>query len=288
MKVLITGAQGQLGFDCLRQFRKNPKIDPVGIDVADLDLTDFSLTEKYLRKCQPDVVVHCAAWTQVDLAEKNPEKVFLINAEATGNLARICQQIQAKLVYISTDYVFSGTGTSAREVDEPKEALSVYGKSKALGEEYVQRNSNRYFILRISGAFGIHGNNFVKTMLKLSQTKKEIYVVCDQIGSVTYTVDLARQIEQMIFTDRYGIYHVTNEGFLSWYDFAEEIFKQAHQKMVVHPISTEEYRKMVDNQAYRPLNSRLSKTSLVQAGFPLLPRWEDALSRFLKELKENE
>ena len=285
IKILVTGVKGQLGFDCVRELKERGYTNVSGIDIADLDLTDEIRVIDYITQFQPDVVMHNAAWTAVDKAEENPDKVYEINALAPKYIAQACNMVGAKMVYISTDYVFNGLGDKPFNIDDPKEGLSVYGKTKAQGEDFVIENLDEYFIVRISWVFGKNGNNFVKTMLKLAgMGKTELNVVCDQIGSVTYTYDLSKLLCDMIETDKYGIYHATNEGFISWAEFAREIFKQKGLNVKVNDVTTEEYLKMVPQQAKRPLNSRMSKKSLDDAGFKRLPDWKDALERYLKEI----
>lgn len=285
-RILVTGVKGQLGYDCVRELKERGYSNIKGIDIDDLDLTKENDVKKYILDYKPDVVMHNAAWTAVDEAEKYPEKVYEINSLAPKYIAQACKHINAKLAYISTDYVFNGLGDTPFNVNSPKEGLSIYGKTKAQGEDFVMSNTNKYFIVRISWVFGKNGNNFVKTMLKLANMgKTQLNVVSDQIGSVTYTYDLAKLLCDMIETEKYGIYHATNEGFISWAEFAEEIFKLACKNVKVHYVTTEEYLKLVPQQAKRPLNSRMSKTSLDQAGFNRLPCWKDALSRYLKEIE---
>ena len=285
IKILVTGVKGQLGFDCVRELKERGYTNVSGIDIEDLDLTDEIRVIDYITQFQPDVVMHNAAWTAVDKAEENPDKVYEVNALAPKYIAQACNMVGAKMVYISTDYVFNGLGDKPFNIDDPKEGLSVYGKTKAQGEDFVIENLDEYFIVRISWVFGKNGNNFVKTMLKLAgMGKTELNVVCDQIGSVTYTYDLSKLLCDMIETDKYGIYHATNEGYISWAEFAEEIFKQSNNNVKVNYVTTEEYLKMVRQQAKRPLNSRMSKKSLDDAGFKRLPDWKDALSRYLKEI----
>ncbi len=287
-KILVTGAKGQLGFDCIRELKKRGYQDVMGIDIEDLDITNEDAVYKFIENYHPSVVMHNAAWTAVDKAEENPQRVYEVNALGTKYIAEACKKVNAKLVYISTDYVFDGLGTTPFEVDDHRSGLSVYGKTKAQGEDFVISILDKFFIVRISWVFGLNGNNFVKTMLRLAQNgKKELNVVCDQIGSVTYTYDLSKVLCDMIETKKYGIYHATNEGFLSWFDFAVEIFNLAGVDVKVNPVTTEEYLKLIPQQAKRPLNSRMSKDSLIQAGFSLLPNWKDALKRYLKELKDN-
>ena len=285
MRILVTGVNGQLGYDCVRELKERGYTNVKGIDIEDLDITDESAVHKYITEYNPDVVMHNAAWTAVDKAEQMPEKVYQVNALGPKYIAEACKKINAKMVYISTDYVFDGKGESQFEVDDPKNGLSVYGKTKSQGEDFVTSTISNYFIVRISWVFGFNGNNFVKTMLKLGSRMSEINVVCDQIGSVTYTYDLAKLLCDMIETDKYGIYHATNEGMISWADFATEIMKQANLACKVNHVTTEEYKRLVPNQADRPLNSRMSKKSLDNAGFNRLPNWKDALSRYLHELE---
>lgn len=285
MKILVTGVKGQLGYDCVRELKERGYKNILGIDIEDLDLTDEVAVKKYINNYNPDVVMHNAAWTQVDKAEENKEKVYEVNALATKYIAEACKIIDAKMVYISTDYVFNGLGDKPFETNDPKEGLSVYGKTKSQGEDFVKEILNKYFIVRISWVFGKNGNNFVKTMLKLAgMGKTELNVVADQIGSVTYTYDLSKLLCDMIETTKYGIYHATNEGYISWAEFAEEIFKITNKNVKVNHVTTEEYLNMVPQQAKRPLNSRMSKVSLDDAGFNRLPDWKDALSRYLKEI----
>ena len=284
MKILITGIKGQLGYDCVRELKERGYTNVKGIDIEDLDITDESAVHKFITEYNPDVVMHNAAWTAVDKAEQMPDKVYQVNALGPKYIAEACKEVNAKMVYISTDYVFDGKGESQFEVDDPKNGLSVYGKTKSQGEDFVTSTISNYFIVRISWVFGYNGNNFVKTMLKLGSRMSEINVVCDQIGSVTYTYDLSKLLCDMIETDKYGIYHATNEGMISWADFATEIMKQANLACKVNHVTTEEYKRLVPNQADRPLNSRMSKKSLDNAGFNRLPDWKNALSRYLKEL----
>lgn len=287
-KVLVTGSKGQLGYDCIRELQERGYTNILGIDIEDLDITDENAVNSYIKTYNPDVVIHNAAWTAVDKAELNQAAVYNVNALGTKYIAEACKEINAKMVYISTDYVFNGQGNKPFETYDDKGGLSVYGKTKSQGEDFVQELLDKYFIVRISWVFGKNGNNFVKTMLKLADIgKTEINVVNDQIGSVTYTYDLSKLLCDMIETDRYGIYHATNEGYISWYDFAVEIFKQTNMNVIVNPISTEDYNKLVPQQAIRPLNSRLSKTSLDKNEFKRLPEWKDALKRYLKELNIN-
>lgn len=285
-KILVTGVKGQLGYDCLRELSKRGYTNVKGIDIDDLDITCEDAVYKYIYEYHPDVVMHNAAFTSVDKAEQMPQLVYKVNALGTKYIAKACKKVGAKLVYISTDYVFNGQGDKPFEINDDKDGLSIYGKTKSQGEDFVRELLNNYFIVRISWVFGKNGNNFVKTMLKLAEMgKTELNVVCDQIGSVTYTYDLAKLLCDMIETDKYGIYHATNEGYLSWADFAKEIFALTNKNVKVNYVTTKEYKKLVPNQADRPLNSRLSKKSLDDASFNRLPDWHDALKRYLKELE---
>lgn len=287
IKILVTGVNGQLGYDCVRELTIRGYTNVKGIDIVDLDITDREAVISYVTSYNPDVVMHNAAFTQVDKAEQMKDKVYEVNALGPKYIAEACKIVNAKMVYISTDYVFEGIGEVPYEVDSPKKGLSVYGSTKAKGEDFVTSILDKYFIVRISWVFGINGNNFVKTMLKLANMgKTEINVVSDQIGSVTYTSDLAVLLCDMIETTKYGIYHATNEGYISWAEFAREIFKQANKSVTVNFVTTEEYKTLVPAQADRPLNSRMSKKSLKKSGFNLLPEWKDALSRYLNELGE--
>lgn len=284
LKILVTGVKGQLGYDCLRELAKRGYQNVKGIDIEDLDITDEEATLKLIKEYHPDVIMHNAAWTAVDKAEEMPDKVYAVNALGPRNIARAAKEVGAKMIYISTDYVFDGEGEKYFEVNDPKNGLSTYGKTKSQGEDFVTSILNKYFIIRTSWVFGINGNNFIKTMINLSDIgKKEINIVCDEIGSPTYTVDLAVLMCDMMETDKYGIYHATNEGICSWAEFASYIFKEIGSNLKVNPVTTEEYMKLVQNQAKRPLNSRMSKESLVKAGFNKLPTWQDATKRYIHE-----
>lgn len=284
MKILVTGVNGQLGYDVVRELKERGYKDFLGIDIKDLDITKKDDVDKFITNYKPDVVIHNAAWTAVDKAEQFKDKVYEVNALGPKYIAEACKKIGAKMMYISTDYVFDGKGDKFFEVDEPKKGLSIYGATKAAGEDFVTSILKEYWIIRISWVFGKNGNNFIKTMIKLAEAgKKELSVVNDQIGSPTYTYDLSKLMCDMIETNKYGIYHATNEGVCSWYDFAKYIFEVINADVVVHPVSTEEYKKMVPSQADRPLNSRLSKASLTKNGFNLLPSWKDAVTRYIKK-----
>ena len=288
MKILVTGVKGQLGYDCVRELKMRGYTNVLGIDKETLDITDKEKVLNYIKEYKPDVVMHNAAWTAVDKAEEMKDLVYEVNALGPKYIAEACKAIGAKMVYISTDYVFDGIGETPFEVDSPKNGLSTYGKTKGEGEDFVTSILDKYFIVRISWVFGINGNNFVKTMLKLADMgKTKLNVVCDQIGSVTYTYDLSKLLCDMIETDKYGIYHATNEGYISWAEFAREIFKLSRKNVIVNEVTTAEYKILVPNQTDRPLNSRMSKVSLDKAGFKRLPDWKDALKRYLKELGEN-
>ena len=281
MKVLVTGANGQLGHDLMRHLGARG-VECRGIDIKDLDLTDRDAARAYLKEYAPDVVMHCAAFTAVDKAEAEPETCRRINADATRTIAEACKELDAVMVYLSTDYVFDGEGDAPYEVDAPRGPKSVYGATKAEGEDAVTENLHKFFLVRISWVFGVNGKNFVRTMLRLGAEKERLDVVDDQIGSPTYTDDLSRLLCDMIETDRYGVYHATNEGFCSWAEFAHAIMKKSGLPCRIHPIKTSEY----PSAAARPLNSRLSKRRLDEAGFQRLPHWEDALDRFLAEITQ--
>lgn len=278
MKVLVTGVKGQLGFDVCNELTKRG-IENKGIDRNDCDITDEQSVHNYIKNYAPDVVVHCAAYTAVDKAEDEKEICYNVNVNGTKYITHICKEINAKMVYISTDYVFEGTGDKAYEVNDKISPNNTYGLTKYQGEEEVKNILDKYFIIRISWVFGINGNNFINTMVKLGETRSELNVVADQIGSPTYTHDLAPLICDMIETEKYGIYHATNEGYCSWADFAEYIFSVTGQKVTVHHIKSEEY----PTKASRPKNSRLSKAGLDKAGFKRLPEWKDAVKRYIKE-----
>ncbi len=276
MKVLVTGANGQLGYDVVKELQKQ-NIECYGASRQDFDIVDFEATENFIKNYMPDAVIHCAAYTAVDKAEDEQGLCYLVNASATENIAEICRKINAKMLYISTDYVFDGIKDGFYEVDDKPNPINVYGKTKLLGEQAVQRILNKYFIVRISWVFGEHGNNFVKTMLRLGKERKEINVVADQYGSPTYTADLAPLLVEMIQTEKYGVYHATNEGVCTWAEFAEEIFKIAGMDVKVNHITTAEY----PTRAKRPINSRLSKKKLRQKSFKTFENWKETLKSFL-------
>lgn len=280
MKILVTGANGQLGYDVVRELQKH-NIECFGATRQDFDIIDFKATKDFIFNYLPDVVIHCAAYTAVDKAEDERELCYKVNVSATKNIAEICKKIDAKMLYISTDYVFDGTKEGFYEIDDKPNPINVYGETKLLGEEAVQKILDKYFIVRISWVFGEHGNNFVKTMLRLGAEKKELNVVADQYGSPTYTVDLAPLLVEMIKTEKYGIYHATNEGVCTWAEFAEMIFEVAKMDVKVNCITTSEY----PTKAKRPLNSKLSKICL-EKNFYKLPLWISALKRYIKINKQ--
>ena len=293
MKVLVTGVKGQLGFDVVNEL-KEKNIEAVGVDIEEMDITDKSSVDKVIKEVNPDAVIHCAAWTAVDAAEDEDkqEKVKLVNVNGTQNIANVCKELDIKMMYISTDYVFNGEGTEPWQPDCKDYApQNVYGQTKLDGELAVANTLDKYFIVRIAWVFGKNGNNFIKTMLKVGKNHDQLKVVSDQIGTPTYTFDLAKLLVSMIVTDKYGYYHATNEGgYISWWDFTKEIFKQAtemgydrysEKNITVTPVTTAEYGV---SKAKRPFNSRLDKSKLVENGFTPLPTWQDAVRRYLKEL----
>lgn len=296
MKVFVTGVAGQLGYDVVNELcsRGHEVIasDVIGewngnVPYVSLDITDAQAVERVILDAAPDVIVHCAAWTAVDAAEdeSNQGKVKAINVDGTQNMANAAKRVNAKMVYISTDYVFDGQGTEPWLPDCKEYApLNVYGQTKLGGEQAVANTLEKYFIVRIAWVFGLNGKNFIKTMLQVGKNHAQVRVVNDQIGTPTYTYDLARLLADMIETDKYGYYHATNEGgYISWYDFTKEIYRQAGMNTEVLPVTTAEYG---CSKAARPFNSRLDKTKLVESGFEPLPSWQDALERYLQELKK--
>ena len=287
-KIMVTGVNGQLGHDVVRELRSRHYTNVIAIDINDLDITNEIDVKNFVFKHKPDIIMHNAAWTAVDKAEEFPDKVYSVNALGVKYLTEAAKETDAKFMYISTDYVFDGKGEMPFEVNSQKKGLSIYGKTKSQGEDFVISNLKKYWIIRISWVFGENGNNFIKTMLKLAKSgKTELNIVCDQIGSPTYTSDLAKLMCNMIETNKYGIYHATNEGFCSWYEFAKYIFDVAgYSNIKVNPVTTEEYKRLNPNQADRPLNSRLSKKSLIDNGFELLPSWQDATKRYIEILKK--
>lgn len=281
--IIVTGVKGQLGYDVVRELDRRG-IACKGIDIDNLDITDREAVIEFIRRENPQAVIHCAAYTAVDKAEEDIEKCTAVNVGGTENLALACNEIGAEMMYFSTDYVFPGNGSAEYETGDEKGPEGVYGRTKLEGEYKVIENVPKHYIIRISWVFGINGNNFIKTMLRLSETRNELNVVCDQIGSPTYTADLAPLVCDMVLSGKYGIYHATNENFCSWADFAKAIFEKAGKAVKVNPIPSSEY----PAKAKRPLNSRLSKRSLDEAGFKRLPTWENALERYLEELKSAE
>lgn len=281
MKYLITGANGQLGYEIAKELGSRGITDILATDTHTMDITNAEQVEEVIKGYKPDVIFHCAAWTAVDKAEDEQEKCFEVNVKGTENIAKVAKEIDAKMFYISTDYVFDGTKDGLYGVNDKVNPKSVYGLTKFQGEEKVREN-DKHFIVRISWVFGINGNNFIKTMLKLSETRTELNVVSDQFGSPTYTVDLAKLLVDMSNTEKYGTYHANNEGFCSWAQFAEYIFKVNGIDMKVNHVTSEEY----PQKAYRPRNSKLSKESLTENGFDLLPTWESAVERYSEELEK--
>ncbi|HVI39099.1 MAG TPA: dTDP-4-dehydrorhamnose reductase [Anaerovoracaceae bacterium] len=280
MRVLVTGVKGQLGFDMIKEL-KSREIECLGTDIEDFDITNAEKTNDFIVSYKPDAVIHCSAYTAVDKAEDEPEMCREVNTDGPRNIAKACKDLDAKMVYISTDYVFPGDGDGFYETGDPTGPICVYGQTKLDGESAVKETLNKYFIVRISWVFGLNGNNFIKNMLKLSETRDEVSVVSDQVGSVTYTADLAPLLCDMVATKKYGTYHATNEGTCSWAELAEEAFRIANRSTKVNFITTDEY----PTRAMRPKNSRLSKKSLDKAGFLRLPEWEDAVKRYISELE---
>ena len=278
MKILVTGVNGQLGYDIVKECQKR-NIEAVGVDVDEMDITNAKQVDKVIKKNKYDAVVHCAAWTAVDKAEDEIDACTKVNVVGTKNIVKVCKELDIPLMYFSTDYVFDGQGESEWKEYDERHPLNVYGQTKYEGELAVQ-TLNRYFIVRIAWVFGVNGNNFIKTMLRLGKAHGAVSVVNDQIGSPTYTYDLAKLCVQMIQTNKYGIYHATNEGLCSWYEFACEIFKQAGMNVEVTPVDSTKF----PAKAKRPNNSRMSKSMLYKNGFDRLPTWQDALSIYLKEI----
>lgn len=279
MKVLVTGYNGQLGFDVIRELNSR-SVECRGVDRDDFDITNRDETVGYICDYKPDTVVHCAAYTAVDRAEDDEENCRRVNVDGTKNIAIACEKIGAKMLYVSTDYVYGGAGDAPFEPSDMTDPKNVYGRTKLDGEKAVMKHLKKYFIVRTSWVFGINGSNFVKTMLRLGGERDELNVVCDQVGSPTYTPDLARLICDLIATERYGIYHGTNENYCSWAEFASEIMKLGGKNTRINPVRSEEY----PVKAERPHNSRLSKKCLDDAGIKRLPTWQNALNRFIKEL----
>lgn len=280
MRVFVTGVKGQLGYDVMNELEKQG-LEGIGVDIDEMDITDADQVNKVIKEAAPDAVIHCAAYTAVDAAEDNEEICRKVNAQGTENIAKVCEELDIKMMYISTDYVFNGQGKRPWEPDDKREPLNVYGQTKYEGELAIEEHVKKFFTVRIAWVFGVNGKNFIKTMLNLGKTHDHLTVVNDQTGSPTYTYDLARLLVDMIQTDKYGRYHATNEGLCTWYEFACEIFKQAGMNVSVAPVSSDEY----PAKAKRPSNSRMDKSKLTANGFTPLPTWQDALSRYLKEIE---
>lgn len=282
MKVLVTGVNGQLGYEIVKELNNKGYTDILAVDKDEMDITNKDMVNNVIKNYHPDVIFHCAAWTAVDKAEDEKEACYNVNVNGTKYISEAAKEIDAKLIYISTDYVFDGTKEGLYEIDDEVNPKSVYGETKYEGEQLVRQNVLKHFIVRISWVFGINGNNFIKTMLKLAETRNELTVVADQFGSPTYTVDLAKLLVEMSETEKYGTYHANNEGYCNWAQFAEYIFKVNNKDINVKHITSEEY----PQKAYRPRNSKLSKQSLDDNGFNRLPSWENAVERYSKELKK--
>lgn len=288
MRVLVTGCKGQLGFDVSKELSKRGDT-AISVDIEEMDITDKSEVKRCITNAEINAVIHCAGYTAVDAAEDNAELCLKINRGGAKNIADVCKQLDIKMIYISTDYVFNGKGENFWQPDDDREPLNIYGQSKYEGELAIENTLEKFFIVRISWLFGINGNNFVRTMLNLGKSRDNLSVVDDQIGSPTYTVDLAKLLCDIIHSEKYGCYHASNEGICSWYDFTCEIMKQAaeyyreYANVEVLPVGSEVYQ----TKAKRPLNSRMSKEKLVEKGFYKLPDWRDALKRYLKELYNN-
>ncbi len=277
MKVLVTGINGQLGHDVMGELKKRG-YEAVGVDIEEMDITDAQCVKRVITQAAPEAVVHCSAYTAVDRAEEEVELCRRVNAEGTKNVAEVCAELDCKLLYLSTDYIFSGEGERPWEPGDEPDPLNVYGLTKFEGEQEIKSRMDKYFIVRISWVFGVNGNNFIKTMLRLGRENGAVRVVDDQIGSPTYTYDLAVLLVDMIETEKYGEYHASNEGICSWYEFAKEIFAAAGMNEVeVTPVSSEEF----PAKAKRPKNSRMSKEKLVKNGFNKLPSWQDAVKRYV-------
>lgn len=280
MRVLVTGVKGQLGFDVVKELERRGHT-AIGVDIEEMDITDPVAVERVITHSMVEALIHCAAYTAVDAAEDNQGICYKINAEGTENIAKVCKKCDIKMIYISTDYVFDGKGTRPWEPDDTiTEPLNIYGLTKYNGEQAVQKYLEKFYIVRIAWVFGMNGKNFIKTMLRLGKEHGAVKVVNDQFGSPTYTGDLAVLLVDMVEVNRYGIYHATNEGFCSWYDFACEIFKDANMQVEVTPVSAEEF----PAKAKRPTNSRMNKDKLEMNGFHRLPSWQDATARYIKEL----
>ena len=279
MRILVTGSKGQLGFDVVNELEKRGHA-PIGVDIEDMDITDADSVRKVITQSNAEAVIHCAAYTAVDAAEENEAVCRKVNVNGTEHIAAVCKELKLKMMYISTDYVFNGEGERPWEPDDLREPLNIYGQTKYEGELAVEKLVEKFFIVRIAWVFGVNGKNFVQTMLKLGESGNEVNVVADQTGSPTYTYDLAKVLVDMIETDKYGRYHVTNEGLCSWYDFAVEIFRQAGMDVKVNPLDSSQF----PAKAKRPGNSRMNKDKLDRAGFDRMPVWQDALAHYLKTI----
>ena len=280
MKILVTGVNGQLGHDVVKDLLHRGHT-PIGVDKEEMDLTNNEAISSYIQMCQPEAIIHCAAYTAVDAAESNEDLCFQVNAEATKVIAQEAKSLDIPMIYISTDYVFDGTKEGEYVETDIPNPINVYGASKLKGEQYVQELLEKYYIVRISWVFGENGNNFIKTMLRLGSERDELNIIADQFGSPTSTADLAPLLGDMIETDKYGVYHATNEGFCSWYEFAKEIFTVAGLDVKVNPITTDQY----PTAAKRPMNSKMSKTKLVEKDFHALPHWKISLMSYINIIK---
>jgi dTDP-4-dehydrorhamnose reductase len=279
MLVLVTGVSGQLGFDVVKELTAKGH-EAVGVGRSELDITDGPAVSAFVQNLKPGAIIHCAAYTNVDAAESDQEGAYKVNGLGTKYLAEAAKNVDAKMVYVSTDYVFDGAGTEPYEVDHPTCPIGVYGETKLAGEKLLQETLEKHFIVRTAWVYGVNGNNFVKTMLKLAQDRTELGVVYDQVGSPTYTVDLAKFLVELVVSDKYGTYHASNEGVCSWHEFAVEIFKQAGLNIKVNPLTSEEFPR----PAARPKYSVLSKKKIVEQGFTPMRDWKEALKDYLKEL----
>lgn len=278
MKILVTGVKGQLGYDVVKALESRG-YQPVGVDREEMDLMNNNMIQNFIMNLKPEAIIHCAAYTAVDQAEEEVEICYQINAEAVKVIAECAKTLDIPMIYISTDYVFDGTKASEYVETDIPNPINVYGASKLKGEQYVQQLLEKFYIVRISWVFGINGNNFIKTMQRLGNEQDQLNIIHDQVGSPTYTAHLAPLLVDMIETDQYGIYHATNEGYCSWYEFAAEIFKQSQLDVTLHPITTDQYK----TKAKRPLNSKMSKQKLSDYGFHRLPTWQEALKNYLNQ-----
>lgn len=278
MKILVTGVKGQLGYDVVKALESRG-YQPVGVDREEMDLMNNNMIQNFIMNLKPEAIIHCAAYTAVDQAEEEVEICYQINAEAVKVIAECAKTLDIPMIYISTDYVFDGTKASEYVETDIPNPINVYGASKLKGEQYVQQLLEKFYIVRISWVFGINGNNFIKTMQRLGNEQDQLNIIHDQVGSPTYTAHLAPLLVDMIETDQYGIYHATNEGYCSWYEFADEIFKQSQLDVMLHPITTDQYK----TKAKRPLNSKMSKQKLSDYGFHRLPTWQEALKNYLNQ-----